>query len=685
VVKLGKAFSILVVFALLILLAPAVVLLPGENVAQGNANTTQEVGASFAFTEDVPAGDWHGFTAGSNGINATYGLYLAQYTRNGVTRAVGNPLPGCEFRNYTTANGTATGDLTGTMWVSFITTKFAQQYPGTLYYGGASDFGWMMGRGHYYGGGDNDFTFVFALDFDSDAELNNAGGKGFMLGIDGTGDFAGHKIIGDFEFSKTGAAYTWNLDLRNYPPSEVHDLGWLNVTGGVVQEPTDAIHTPLAILDFKSDGPQVTPTNLTTDFEEVNWGKDPSKVVTSGHLGTGADMIVSRNTILYLELMGLISKVRIMGTTGNNIYINDNYVVTGDDGSPYGELWELLLLLIPNQILPVGQNFTQDGYTLTAFGLNASTECYAGTESYALAEINISSSLTDALQWSVDYVYGLYPTPKPTSVIPALGAPGATMDVTIKGKYFLRADGAKSGGNPSTGDVDFGSGIMVNSYTIKNGSPLGNEITANITIAGGATLGARNVTVKSCFNYSAGSGTAPYKYGILAGGFVVTGATGSVQGNVTFAGRGAAPNPKWIEPFVVKGYTPNTASVQWATSCTTDSSGFFTVGGITPGTYDIAIKNHTCLSEMVEDVVVTAGNTTVVHFGSSDLREGDIDNNDWVYLGDLSAFCAAWNSKPGYVNWNAWADLDADKWVYLGDLSLFCSNWNLKGDAYPNF
>jgi len=116
---------------------------------------------------------------------------------------------------------------------------------------------------------------------------------------------------------------------------------------------------------------------------------------------------------------------------------------------------------------------------------------------------------------------------------------------------------------------------------------------------------------------------------------------------------------------------------------TTNASGVFVINGITPGTYDISIKNWTCLSELVTNVTLTAGNATVVDFGTT--REGDIDNNDWVYLDDLSAFCIAYNTKPGDGGWNANADFDRNEWVSLGDLSLFCTNWNQKGDAYGQF
>jgi hypothetical protein len=162
----------------------------------------------------------------------------------------------------------------------------------------------------------------------------------------------------------------------------------------------------------------------------------------------------------------------------------------------------------------------------------------------------------------------------------------------------------------------------------------------------------------------------------------ITGAT--LEGHVSFTGRGTAPDSRWIEPFNVTLFEAgNLSNVIWTGNATTNDTGVFNITGLDPGTYDIGIKNWTCLSEVNTSVTLTAGNTTAVGFGTT--REGDIDNSDWVYLGDLSAFCTAWDTKPGDGGWNADADLDRDDWVYLGDLSLFCTNWDQKGDAYGYF
>jgi hypothetical protein len=694
-VKSGKFFSIFAVLTLLILLAPAVILAPGQNVAANGAAVTQEVAGSLSFSESSP-GDWWDFTAGGDGgINATYGLYLAQFTRADVTRtAAQGVVPNCTFRNYTTGSGAVTGDLSGSLSLAWITFNFNMTYPYTPKYMTANHFGWMTGRGHFYATNtSNNFTFVFIADFDSDnAAMSNAVGKGFLLSVEENGTFAGDKIIGDFVITKSGANYTGTYNLRIYPPNEVEDLSFLNVTGGVTQETTDDIHAPLALLDFETDGPQVTPTNMTTDFEEVGWGKDPSKVVTSGRLGTGGDMVVARNTALYLELGALWDPpgVRIMGTTVNNIYIDDTD--TGNrtgDGSPYGKLWELLLLLIPNQQLPLGDNFTQSGYTLTPFGMlnntRNPTQCYAGTENFAFATILISSSLTDALQWSVDRSFGLYPTPKVTSVNPNVGMPNTTMNVTIKGKYFLRANGEKSGWVANSGSVSFGPNVTVNSYSFKNSSPIDNEIRANISIAAGTADGTRDVNVTSCFGYASGNGIAPYKSGVLSDGFTISSAVGALQGHVDLKRKYAAGNATWETPLAVRFFAPGT-KVEAGFSpinVITDAYGNFTAPGVGAGTYDVGVKNWTSLSRMSSGQVFSAGNTTTINFTTTGLLiEADTDNDDQVKLADFNRILGNFGKTPVSPGWDPMYDFDRSYKIDLADFNLVLGNFGGKGDIY---
>jgi len=694
--KAWSLFSIVVVFALLILLAPVAILLPGGNAVQAQCwdpvvDVTQAVAANFSFTE-AAGGGWHSFTAGSGGIQGL-GLTLEQYTREYVL--LNATLSGCEFRNYTTGSGNAAGDLVGTMSLAWLTFKFNQTYPNTtLTYNttaaNGTNFGWMSGRGHFYGTNPNDnFTFVFILDFDSDETLTNAKGKGFMVSVEENGIFGNmtnpveerHKIIGDFDVVKSGSNYTWDLHLRNYPPNEVCNRGNVTVEGGVMQELTDDInHTPVVLLNFTQDGPEVTSTDVATGFEEIHWGKDPIKTVTGGPLGSGGDMDLTRNGALYLEVNAGENWVHIEASEVCMLHIDDTYAVTGDDGSTYGHAYYYLALYLPYQELDVGQFFEQDGYTWYPFGMHLkSTDCYAGAETFALAHIGIESSVGNSTQFSVDKSYALYPHPVVESVNSASGNPGDTLNVSITGKYFLRADGEKSGFVADSGSVSFGLGITVNNYTVKNST----AIEANITINSTICAGPRDVTVTSCFGYENGKGRAPYMSGVKDDAFTINGATGSLNGHVDLKRKKPAPCSTWVTPLEVKFFDNATRARMLEKCVTTDNQGDFALPIVGVGTYDIGVKNWTSLSRMVYVQAFTAGNPTAINFTLLGvLIECDTDNDDQVKLGDFNRILANYGARPADDNWNAMYDFDRSGKIDLADFNLVLSNYGAKGYLY---
>jgi parallel beta-helix repeat protein len=157
---------------------------------------------------------------------------------------------------------------------------------------------------------------------------------------------------------------------------------------------------------------------------------------------------------------------------------------------------------------------------------------------------------------------------------------------------------------------------------------------------------------------------------------ILTGAT--LEGHVSFSGRGSN-NTKWAEPFVVKGFEHNNLThVLWTTNATTNNIGVFTITGVTPGTYDVGIKNWTCLSEVVTGVTLTAGNTTVVDFGTT--REGDSNNDDWIVLSDRTILYTGWGSQSPNPGYNAHADFNRDGWLTLADRTIMYTYWAQHGD-----
>ena len=159
-----------------------------------------------------------------------------------------------------------------------------------------------------------------------------------------------------------------------------------------------------------------------------------------------------------------------------------------------------------------------------------------------------------------------------------------------------------------------------------------------------------------------------------------------LEGHVTFSGRGAAPQATWVQTFVVKGFapgiTPNATNALWTRSATTDEYGVFIVPDLDAGTYDIGIKNCTCLSELETGVVLTVGYVAEVYFAP--IREGDCDENDMVTAGDRGLLYDGWNSA-NIIQQGHLCDLNRDGGITAADRGLLYDQWNTGGAAYGGF
>jgi len=152
---------------------------------------------------------------------------------------------------------------------------------------------------------------------------------------------------------------------------------------------------------------------------------------------------------------------------------------------------------------------------------------------------------------------------------------------------------------------------------------------------------------------------------------------GTLEGHVDLSGF-LATN------VTVRFFANGTQNETMKDYATTDGSGNFTIGGITAGTYDIAVKGETSLSNLVTGVNLTAGNTTYVDFGV--LLEGDAgsSNDDYIDGSDYGPLSNAWNSYPGITPPPAWdpnVDFSRDDYIDGSDYGPLSSNWNDWGDC----
>lgn len=153
--------------------------------------------------------------------------------------------------------------------------------------------------------------------------------------------------------------------------------------------------------------------------------------------------------------------------------------------------------------------------------------------------------------------------------------------------------------------------------------------------------------------------------------------TSILKAHVNFVGRGTN-NSRWVEPFEVWRFNPGTTQVVWQGNRTTNNTGWFNISDVPVGTYDIGIKNWTCLSEVANNVTVSEGVGAVVDFGTT--REGDCDNDDWVTGSDRSILYIGWGTSDGMPGWNANCDFDRDGWITGADRSMMYISWGQCGD-----
>jgi len=130
----------------------------------------------------------------------------------------------------------------------------------------------------------------------------------------------------------------------------------------------------------------------------------------------------------------------------------------------------------------------------------------------------------------------------------------------------------------------------------------------------------------------------------------------------------------------VRFFAPGTQNETMKEYTSTDSSGNFTIGNLTPGSYDVAVKGSTSLSNLESGVNLTAGNTTYTEFGA--FAEGDTNGDDFVEASDFAALSYAWLSRPGDGNWYAGADFSRDNIIDASDFAALSYYWLNRGDCY---
>jgi len=205
-------------------------------------------------------------------------------------------------------------------------------------------------------------------------------------------------------------------------------------------------------------------------------------------------------------------------------------------------------------------------------------------------------------------------------------------------------------------------------------SPSGDFVLATIRFKAIAVTGGTNITFLS--------GTGVFYQGNSLPIFTNNGSVQiqqaiSLKGRVTLQGRGNPPDNRWSNfPLAVTLYSPGGTSPVGSYTANTDASGYFTVTGITQGTYDAKVKNAHTLSNKKNNVAVPTG-STAVDFGT--LLEGDANNDDNIGGADYSILATAYSKCSGQSGWDSRADFNGSGCIEGADYSLLASNYGRHG------
>ena len=643
--SLFVAFLLVLSFLAVPALAPPMALADGEadlpNPLTVSFSASVSEGASFAFNV-VP--------------NATYGSVINQFTRDPmvINVSANNNTP-ARFFNMSTASGTISGDLSGSIALKWNRLDFATQYlpaedqfiaspdgVGSLYLN-ININGTVMGN----------FTIVGAADLDYKGSLVK--GEGLVSSREEWSEpppAPDRVLIGEMVYQISGGTISGTFTLRNYRKNPVGLEGRINTTmeyltlaGQLINDESDWItNTTAKFVQFTKDPVNATHRKV---LEEMTAGREVDQDITSGGMGVGGTISLMRTGVLDVLAVGAQDIPVESVTATRTIEDNTGSNITSKRG--VGKTIVLVDMAGFNITTGVDQRaFTfMPSYSYDYMG----TGYYAGVESYVIAATHISLTL---YLTGPDYRYALLPTPVVSSVSPVAGYPGQSFEVTINGKWFW-TDTAYHPLN-----IDLGAGITADwqNCTVVSDT----QVKVNITIAGGAATGPRNVSV-----------TKRGQTGTLVDGF---GVGAAVTGHVTLQARPTPPNAQWVVPSTVRFFQSPT-EVRNA-SVTTDQNGNFSVSGLANGTYDIGVKSPLTASRLKSGIGVAG--ITSVDFGT--LLSGDVNSDDYIGLDDYTKVVTAYDSVPGSGNWNDNCDFNRDGYVGLDDYTLSVTNYDTVGEMY---
>jgi uncharacterized repeat protein (TIGR02543 family) len=148
----------------------------------------------------------------------------------------------------------------------------------------------------------------------------------------------------------------------------------------------------------------------------------------------------------------------------------------------------------------------------------------------------------------------------------------------------------------------------------------------------------------------------------------------TLNGSLTLEGRTDHSSQVTVSLYAVGQVNP-----VYSFTTSTDASGNFTISGVIPGAYEVAVKADYYL-QSVNSVTLVAGSNTD-SFGQQ--LAGDANDDNKVSLLDFSLLAAAYNTQTSNPQFDIRADFNGDGTVEALDFSLLASSYSQQGEE-PN-
>lgn len=150
----------------------------------------------------------------------------------------------------------------------------------------------------------------------------------------------------------------------------------------------------------------------------------------------------------------------------------------------------------------------------------------------------------------------------------------------------------------------------------------------------------------------------------------------TIVGRAQPPGRPAPPHARWQIPVTVT--LQNLAGGEpTSIASTLDTSGYFTLTSMTPGSYRIGVRGQNTLRTTLTTTVGIGINQ--VDFGL--LRGGDSNGDNAVTLIDFSILATTFAKCTGSSGYDSRADFNGDACVTILDFSLLSANFSRSGDS----